>query len=45
MMIRYLKRLELDIEKCNLCIENSKNSRIYAFSWYLDIVNIEKAFF
>ncbi|PHR74162.1 MAG: hypothetical protein COA67_02005 [Lutibacter sp.] len=38
MMIRYIKRSELDIEKYDLCIENSKNSRIYAFSWYLDIV-------
>ena len=37
-MIRYIKRSELDVEKYNLCIENSKNSRIYAFSWYLDIV-------
>ena len=37
-MIRYIKRSELDVEKYNLCIANSKNSRIYAFSWYLDIV-------
>ena len=37
-MIQYLKRNEIDIEKYNSCIENSINSRIYAFSWYLDIV-------
>ncbi len=37
-MIGYVKRSELDVAKYNLCIENSKNSRIYAFSWYLDIV-------
>lgn len=37
-MMRYIKRSEIDIEKYNLCIESSKNSRIYALSWYLDIV-------
>ena len=37
-MIRYLKRNEIDIEKYDSCIENSFNSRIYAYSWYLDIV-------
>ncbi|MCL7753582.1 hypothetical protein [Polaribacter sp. Z022] len=37
-MIQYIKRKDLDIEKYNACIENSVQSRIYAFSWYLDIV-------
>jgi len=37
-MIQYVKRSELDVKKYDLCIENSKNSRIYAFSWYLNIV-------
>ena len=37
-MIKYLKRDELNIEKYNYCISNSKNSRVYAYSWYLDCV-------
>ncbi|WP_298765639.1 hypothetical protein [uncultured Polaribacter sp.] len=37
-MIKYIKRKDLDVEKYNYCIENSLQSRIYAFSWYLDIV-------
>ncbi len=37
-MIHYVKREYLDIVKYNDCIENSIQSRIYAFSWYLDIV-------
>ena len=37
-MIKHLKRKEIDIEKYDYCIENSVQSRIYAFSWYLDIV-------
>ena len=37
-MIHYLKRNELNIEKYDYCIETSFNSRIYAYSWYLDIV-------
>lgn len=37
-MIRCLKRNDIDIEKYDSCIENSFNSRIYAYSWYLDIV-------
>lgn len=37
-MIQYVKRKELDISKYDFCIENSIQSRIYAFSWYLDIV-------
>jgi len=37
-MIHYLKRKEIDIAKYDACIDASLNSRIYAFSWYLDIV-------
>ena len=37
-MITYTKRKEVDIAKYNACIENSIQSRISAFSWYLDIV-------
>ena len=36
-MINYLKRADLDVEKYDDCIENSIQSKIYAFSWYLDI--------
>ena len=38
-MIQYLKRNQLDIIKYDNCIELSLNSRIYVFSWYLDIVS------
>ena len=37
-MIRYLSRNELDIVKYDRCISNAQNLRIYAFSWFLDIV-------
>lgn len=37
-MIKYIKRKDLDTNKYDVCIENSMQSRIYAFSWYLDIV-------
>jgi hypothetical protein len=37
-MIHYVKREDLEVEMYNGCIENSIQSRIYAFSWYLDIV-------
>ena len=37
-MIYYVKRQDLSVEKYDACIEKSINSRIYAFSWYLDIV-------
>jgi hypothetical protein len=37
-MIRYVDRANLDEEKYNYCIENAIESRVYAFSWYLDIV-------
>ena len=37
-MIKLIKRKHLDNIKYDYCIENSHQSRIYAFSWYLDIV-------
>jgi hypothetical protein len=37
-MIQYVERKDLEVEKYDACIENSIQSRIYAFSWYLDIV-------
>ena len=37
-MIQYLKRGEIDEIAYNNCIKNAINSRIYAFSWYLDSV-------
>lgn len=37
-MIKYIKRRDLDIIKYDTCIDNSIQSRVYAFSWYLDIV-------
>jgi len=37
-MIQYIKRKDVNLEKYNACIESSSQSRIYAFSWYLDIV-------
>ncbi|GGG89888.1 hypothetical protein GCM10011416_03030 [Polaribacter pacificus] len=37
-MIRYVNRAQLDDEKYNNCIRNSVQSRVYAYSWYLDCV-------
>lgn len=37
-MIRYLTRNELDIVKYDACISNAQNFRVYANSWFLDIV-------
>jgi len=37
-MIIYLKRNQIDILKYNECVSNSFQSRVYAYSWYLDIV-------
>tara|TARA_R110002072_G_scaffold39820_2_gene113776 strand:- start:89 stop:997 length:909 start_codon:yes stop_codon:yes gene_type:complete len=37
-MINYVKRQDLNVEKYDECIENSIQSNIYGFSWYLDIV-------
>ncbi len=37
-MIQFVQRNQLDEEKYNRCISTSLQSRIYAYSWYLDIV-------
>ncbi|WP_456463887.1 hypothetical protein [Lutibacter sp.] len=37
-MIHYYKRNQIAIAKYNTCIKKSINTRIYAYSWYLDIV-------
>ncbi|WP_026775271.1 hypothetical protein [Polaribacter sp. Hel_I_88] len=37
-MINYVKRQDLNVAKYDECIENSIQSNIYGFSWYLDIV-------
>jgi hypothetical protein len=37
-MINYIQRKDLDVTRYDACIENSIQSTIYAFSWYLDIV-------
>jgi hypothetical protein len=37
-MIAYLTRKDVNLDKYDACLQNSINSRIYAFSWYLDIV-------
>lgn len=37
-MIRYIERHEIDIIKYDVCIEQSLQANIAAFSWYLDIV-------
>jgi hypothetical protein len=36
--LKYLKRQDLNDKKYNACIKNAINQRIYAYSWYLDIV-------
>jgi len=38
MMISYLKHHEIDKGRWDECISRSLNRRVYAFSWYLDIV-------
>ena len=37
-MISFLEHKEIDKQKWNHCLESSINARIYAYSWYLDIV-------
>lgn len=37
-MVEYLSYNNIDIEKYDACISRSVNSRIYAFSWYLNCV-------
>ncbi len=36
--IRYISRKKLDVERYNQCIAGAVNSRIYAYTWYLDLV-------
>ncbi len=38
MKLKFVKRQEIDTEKWDSCIKNAKNSLLYAYSWYLDIV-------
>jgi hypothetical protein len=38
-MIKYLRQDEINVDKWDQCISHSVNGMIYAFSWYLDIVN------
>ncbi len=37
-MIRYIKQSEIDKKRWDHCISNAVNSKIYAYSWYLDLV-------
>ncbi|MBP7497860.1 MAG: hypothetical protein KA792_09370 [Bacteroidales bacterium] len=37
-MLRFLQNAEIDKNKWNNCIDNSVNSLLYAYSWYLDII-------
>jgi hypothetical protein len=37
-MIVYVNRENVDLDKYDACLQKAVNSRIYAFSWYLDIV-------
>jgi len=37
-MVKYVKREDLEVAKYDDCIEKAIQSRVYAFSWYLDIV-------
>jgi len=41
-MITYLTRDQLNVEKYDHCISKAINSRVYAHSWYLDIVAKEQ---
>ena len=36
-MIRIIKRRDLDLQKYDSCIDESLQSRIFGFSWYLDV--------
>jgi hypothetical protein len=38
-MIKYLRHDEIDTEKWDDCINKAFNGRIYAYTWYLDMVN------
>lgn len=43
--IKYLSHREIDIEKWDKCINSAPNGRIYAESWFLDIMNPDWAGF
>jgi len=36
--IIFVKNIDIDFQKWDQCIESSVNSRVYAYSWYLNIV-------
>ena len=38
-MLNFLKYHEINKQKWDLCILNSLNCKVYAFSWYLDSVS------
>jgi lipid II:glycine glycyltransferase (peptidoglycan interpeptide bridge formation enzyme) len=38
-MIKHLRHSELDKQKWDDCIARSHNTLVYAYSWYLDVVN------
>lgn len=42
MVIKILKRAEIDIVKWDACIQNAKTSNLYACAWYLDIMTEKK---
>ena len=37
-MVQFIKNNEIDKSKWDVCVNNSINGNIYAYSWYLDIV-------
>lgn len=37
--IKYLQHSEIDTEKWDRCIDQAPNGRVYATSWYLDVMN------
>jgi len=39
MTIKYIERVDIDIQKYDACIDSSKQSVLFAYSWYLDIVS------
>ena len=38
-MIQLIERENINIEKYDTCVEKSEQSRVFAYSWYLDIVS------
>lgn len=36
--LQYIKHRDIDSKKWNRCVKNAPNSKVYALSWYLDIV-------